>query len=119
MAKVEFITHNGTRLLHLDFAGGNTAELTAAIDEAKGVIAAEPHASVLTLTDVTNAELTPETKENIKAFAAHNKPYVRAGAVVGVDGFKQVVFNFVVHFTGRNLKAFDNIDEAKDWLSTQ
>lgn len=119
MAKVEFIIHNGSRLLHLDFAGGKVAELAAAIDEAKGVIAAEPKGSVLTLTNVTDAELTPETKENIKEFAAHNKPYVRAGAVIGVDGFKQVIFNFVVHFTGRNLKAFDNIDEAKDWLSKQ
>jgi hypothetical protein len=119
MAKVEFIIHNGVELLHLDFVNGSSSELKAAIKEATGIIAAKPENSVLTLTDVTGAELNAETKDAIKSFAAHNKPYVRAGAVVGVDGFKQVIFNFVVHFTKRNLKAFDNKAEGMDWLSNQ
>ena len=89
------------------------------IVEAKKVIASQPMNSVLTLTDATNTDVTGDINRILKDFTAHNKPYVRAGAVLGVTGLKKVILNTIVTITGRNLHAFDDSERAKDWLSAQ
>ncbi len=60
-----------------------------------------------------------EAAEALKQFTSHNKPYVTAAAVVGIIGLKQIIYNAVLKFSGRNLVAFDSVDKAKDWLATQ
>jgi hypothetical protein len=55
----------------------------------------------------------------LKEFTRHNKPYVIAAAVVGITGLKQIIYNAVLKFSGRNLVAFDSVDRAKDWLAGQ
>ena len=85
--------------------------------EAEAVIAARPESSVLTLTNVEGAHYTREVSDRIKEYVAHNKPYVKAGAVVGLDGLKTVIFNFVNRVTGRSLKAIDDLEAAKNWLA--
>lgn len=119
MSRVTFITHAGKQMLHLDFSKADVATVKATVEEAKPVIAKQPAGTVLTLTDVSDSQLTPESSNAFKEFTAHNKPYVRAGAVLGVTGLKKVIFNTVVSVQGRNLKAFSSVDEAKDWLSRQ
>jgi len=119
MARIQFITHAGKQLLYLDFSKADVATVKATAEEAKPIIAKQPQGSVFTLTDVSDSQLTPETSAIFKDFTAHNKPYVKAGAVLGVTGLKKVIFNTVVSVQGRNLKAFSDMDEAKDWLSKQ
>jgi len=63
--------------------------------------------------------VTKETSATIKDFTTFNKPYVIAGAVVGVTGLKKVIYNAIVAISGRNMSTFDTIDQAKDWLATQ
>ena len=55
----------------------------------------------------------------MRALAEHNAPYVKAGAVVGMNPLMNVAFSAVVHLTGRSLRAFDDLDEAKEFLATQ
>jgi hypothetical protein len=42
---------------------------------------------------------------------------VLAGAVVGLNDLKTIIFNFVNRATGRSLRAMSSIDEAKEWLA--
>jgi hypothetical protein len=44
---------------------------------------------------------------------------VKASAVVGVEGLKQIVFNAVQAVSGRTLASFDTLEHAKDWLVKQ
>lgn len=55
--------------------------------------------------------------EAFKRFTAGNKPYVKAGAVVGVSGLKKIVYNAVMKFTGRDIIALDDLEMAKDYLA--
>jgi len=119
MSAVKFITHKGTTILFIDLARKSPSELLSAISEAKSVIAAQPPGSLLTLTDVEGSSYNREVADELKAYVAHNKPFVRAGAVVGLNDLKRVIFNFLNRVTGRTLKGFDRIDAAKDWLSAQ
>jgi len=119
MSAVKFITHKGTKILFIDLARKSPSELLSAISEAKSVIAAQPPASLLTLTDVEGSSYNREVADELKAYVAHNKPFVRAGAVVGLNDLKRVIFNFLNRVTGRTLKGFDRLDAAKDWLASQ
>ena len=54
----------------------------------------------------------------IRELAEHNRPYVRAGAVVDWPVLK-VVYNTLVLLTGRNLRSFDDAASAKAYLLQQ
>jgi hypothetical protein len=116
MNKVRPIVHNGKQIIFLDFSGCNVQDFSTIINEAEKLIRAEPLNSVLTLTDVTDAKYNLEVTEALIEFVKGNKPFVKAGGVVGLDTIKKVIYNSVMHFSGRNLLAFDDIEKAKNWL---
>jgi hypothetical protein len=55
----------------------------------------------------------------LKEFTTFNKPYVKAGAVLGASGLLKFEFDIVTKFSGRILARFDNPEEAKNWLVSQ
>ncbi len=119
MERIQFIQHKGRQILHLDLTNAKAAEVVQLVHDATPVIAAQPAKSLRTLTDVTDMNFNTEAAEALKQFTKHNKPFVIAGAVVGVTGLKQIIYNAVLKFSGRNIVAFDTLEQAKDWLATQ
>lgn len=119
MERVRFIEHNDKQILHLNFASAKAEEVLTTIEKAKTIIAAQPANSLFTLADVTDAAFNREVSDSMKTFVTHNKPFVKASAVVGITGLKQIIFNAVLKFSGRHIAAFDSLEEAKDWLSKQ
>jgi hypothetical protein len=116
-SRVKFITHREKEILFLDFSNTLPHEVLQTIEDAKRVISARPKRSLLTLTDVTNARFNEAVGDGLKQFTAHNKPYVKAGAVVGVTGLKRIIFSAVIAFSRRNIETFDDIEQAKHWLA--
>lgn len=120
MKRISFIEHNNRQILFVNFAGVEMEDMTAVIDEAKEVIAAQPAKSVFCLTDVTGAGFSKEVIKHLKAYVAHNKPYIWRSAVVGVEGIIGVIFQGVVKFSGRgDLVLKESLEEAQAWLSEQ
>ncbi len=119
MERVEFIQHKGKQILHLNFTHAKPEEVVEASKAAIGLIAKQPAKSLRTLTDVTNMNFNTASTQALKELAKHNAPYVIAGAVVGITGLKQIIYNAVIKFSGRNLVVFDTSDLAKEWLVTQ
>jgi hypothetical protein len=119
LKRVAFIDHQGTKILSLDFTGCELEQIVVVVQEAKRVIAAEPKNSLLTLTNVADAHTNAAVTLVMKEFTAHNKPFVKAAAVIGLDGFRRFVFEAVIKFSGRNLVVFDDLEKAKDWLAEQ
>ena len=117
--RVKFIQHKWRQLLLLDFSCCSVHEAITTINDAEKTIRAQPQSSVLILTDVTDARYNLEVIEKLKQFADGNTPYVKASAVVGLDGLKKIVYNAVVMFTGRRLPVFEDVEKAKDWLIEQ
>ena len=119
MERVQFIQHKGKQILHLDFTHAKPQEVVEASRAAISVIAKQPAKSIRTLTDVTNMNFDTASTQALKDLAKHNTPYVMAGAVVGITGLRQIIYNAVIKFSGRNLVVFDTPDLAKEWLITQ
>lgn len=114
--RIQFIRHQGREILLLDLSNSHANEVLKVIEEAKEIICARPENSILTLTDVTNARFNQEVGEGMKQFTLHNKPYVKAGAVVGITGLKRIIFNAVMAFSQRKLEPFDDREQAAEWL---
>jgi hypothetical protein len=57
-----------------------------------------------------------EIKELFQNFIKGNKPYVKAGAVIGLNGLQQIIYNGLMKLTGREIKSFASFESAKDWL---
>jgi len=119
MTRAKFFKHRDKMILNFDFSDLNHEDTKQVCEYVKGVISRMPKNSVLTLVNVTNVKYDSAFRELSNELAQHNKPYVLAGAVIGVDGWKKLVLWATTKFTGRNnLKAFDDLEEAKDWLVT-
>ena len=119
MSRVQFITHKGKKILYFDMSSCKFAEISGVVAEAKRTIATQPSGSVLALTNVTDTELSKNSSAVIKDFTAYNKPFIKASAVIGVEGLRKVIYNAAMAFSGRQISAFDTIEQAKDWLAAQ
>ena len=120
MQRTRFIEHRGRSILLLDYSGiRDVAEALREIEASREVVRAQPPGSLLTLTYVRDARYNTDVVQALKALAEHNRPFVRAGAVVGMSGIHRAVFSTILLFTRRSLKAFDDMEEAKDWLVEQ
>ena len=117
MSRVNFINHKGVDILYIDWSSAAPWEIREAMHEAKRLIASQPRASVRTLTNVTDVTMDNATTEMLRDYMAANKPYVLAGAVVGLNDLKMIAFNLVNRVAGRNLRAMDDLEDAKDWLA--
>lgn len=121
MAHVRFIQYKHAELLHIDFSATKSlVDFLAVIDEATSMIASRPLNSLLTLSDFTNSYFDSGVSAPLKEYVAHNKPYVKAGAVVGMSPIRKIIFDAVLFFSRRdNLKIFTDLESAKEWLSTR
>jgi hypothetical protein len=86
---------------------------------AGSMIRSEPEGSVLTLFDATDAHYSSDSLSLLKEFAAANKPYVKASAVVGMTGLKKIALQAVATFSGRVFKVHSTREKAIKWLSEQ
>jgi len=117
--RVAFLTHKGVEILHINWSGAQPGEILEAMSDARRVIATRKPGSVRTLTTVDGAHMDRAVTDALKDYVTHNKPYVLAGAVVGLNDLKMIAFNFVNRVTGRSLRAMDNVESAKEWLAAQ
>jgi hypothetical protein len=117
--RVRFIEHDGCRILYIDFSRATAEEVMETIEIAERTIGAEPLGSVLTLTNTEKTMQDRRVTERLRSYVEHNKPYVKAGAVVGLSELRKIVFGFLNKATGRSLRAFDTLAEARTWLVRQ
>jgi hypothetical protein len=120
MPKVDFIMHQGVRILVLDVSHTkNIDENIAAFTAGREMAIKEPLKSVRLLTDVTQAHYTTEGVEVMKEFSKTCTPYIKASAVVGVSGIKRIIVQSLIKLTGRHIEIFGDRDKALEWLSGQ
>lgn len=117
--RVTFIDQGPLSILYLNLSKTKIEDVLTVINQAKPIISSHAPRSLLILTDVTDARFNTDVVSQMKEFTAHNKPYVRASAVIGVTGLKKVIFDAINRFSGRNLRSFDDKYEAISWLHTQ
>lgn len=120
-SRTRTIQHNGRAIVLLDFSGLAGLDLwQQEVERARSFIAAHPaDGTLFTLTDVSDVRYDRDIVQMVKGLAAHNKPYVRAAAVVATSAVNRSVISMVALLTKRRLQAFATRGEALDWLAKQ
>ena len=116
MERVRFIEYKNQRILKLDFSGCNTEEILVVIKEATGVIRSQPEKSVLTLTKTDRAKFDADVIKAMKEFTKGNEPYVKAAAIVGIQGLQKIILDTVSFFSKREFGVYEDVEEAKEYL---
>jgi hypothetical protein len=119
MEKYQFITYKGKRILYIDFSNCKSEEVIELFEKSKPVFKSQPPNSVLVLDNITNARFNTEVMKGLGEFMLHNKPYVRAAAIIGANDMAKVMLLGGERAAKRSLEVFDTELAAKDWLVSQ
>lgn len=117
--RIRFVLHKQRRVLLYDFTNlTDTSDALELITQARKIAAEQSENSIYTLTDISESRYDRAVTAALQELAKHNKPYVIAGAAVGVSGLQKVVFRSILTFSGRkNIQLFDTREQALDWLA--
>ncbi|HEV2021278.1 MAG TPA: hypothetical protein VGQ94_02010 [Terriglobales bacterium] len=116
MDRVRFITHQGKQILLVDYTNCTRQTVLDILKERERIVLAQPKGSVLTLVDVTGAQFSKDTVEEVKIVAVRERDRVKRAAMVGVEGVPKVLVDAVRNFAARDYHAFPTREAAMDWL---
>jgi hypothetical protein len=118
--RVYWIEHKGQRILYYDWSNVlDTDQAVALVRDSAGLMRREPRGSVLVLTNVEGSRFNKRVLDAILELMNGNKPFVKASALVGLNGLMRAALGAMAKLTGRKLQAFTTADEAKGWLLEQ
>ena len=117
--RLKKITHRGCSILFTDYSNFITFdEWKVLLDEERQLMPKERLGSVLALAVFTGSRFSASVFSAIKELAIHNKPYIKASALVGLSSLQQGVFLKGIERTAdRSFGLFDSVEQAKDWLA--
>ena len=114
--RIKEITYKSKTIIVIDLSHAEPDVVTSIIPEAITFISKKPPKSCLVLTDVSGATYNKPVAEAIKDFVKKNTPFIKASAVVGAEGVRQVLLQTVIFLPRRELKSCNSRAEALDWL---
>ena len=117
--RLKKITHRGCTILFTDYS--NFIEFDQwkeLLDAERKLMPIEQPGSVLALAVFTGSRFSASVFSAIKELAVHNKPYIKASALVGLSSLQEGIFLKGIERTAdRTFGSFSTIEEAKDWLA--
>jgi hypothetical protein len=121
MAKgASFVEYGGKQIYYVDYSNIKTNdEFLAIIKQTNAFrekVKAEGKRNLLMLVDITGSFVYGEVLEEIKKAGKFTKELTAKEAVVGITGGKKILLKIVQTLTNMNLKVFNTVNEAKDWL---
>ena len=121
MGRIEEFKQNDKSFIYYDLSEFKTNdEFEALIEEAKQVIESYDEGSVYTITNIEKVKFDTKTKDIVAEWMSHNKPYVKYGVVIGMDGIKKIMVNAIFTLSGRkNMTSTSTKEQAIEWLLKQ
>jgi hypothetical protein len=121
LPRARFLDHEGQRIILFDFSGITDAAVgLAEVEKARLFMAQQtPDGSHRTLTDVTQTRYDRQIVEAFKGFTAHNRPFVKAAAVVSDSGIHRAAISMIALVSKRRIVVFDTREAALTWLAAQ
>ena len=108
----------GKNFIYIDLSGIKTNDVfNERIKVIEPTISKYPENSLYTITNVESIRFDSESKEIVAQYMARNKPYVKYGAVIGLDGIKKIMINAIFALSGRkNMHFAFTKEKAIEWL---
>jgi hypothetical protein len=116
----QFIEYKGASIYYVDYSNIKTNdEFMSVLKQSNSFrekVKLEGKKDLLMLVDISGSFVYGDVLTEIKKAGKITKEITLKEAVVGISGGKKILLRIVQSFTNMNLKVFDSIDEAKDWL---
>lgn len=116
MERIQVITHQGQRILLLDFTDCPADEIARVADQVPQAVEHEASGSVLLLADFSHAHLSRESIERIKIAAVYNRPHLKRSAWVLTGNLPKPAHDVVEKFSTRDIPIFGTREQALDYL---
>jgi hypothetical protein len=120
MPGVNFVDHNGERILLIDFSdGGGTLSIVETAKQATQIVRStgQPR-SIRGLLDLSGRPLNRVVRDTMKKMSGNNGPYMKSVGFVGLGVVLSPLFEGLLRLTGRsNHRVFKTRSEAIDWLA--
>ena len=118
--RIEEFTIDGKNFMYVDVSHiKQNSGFVDVVERVKPLISKYPEKSVYMILNIENIIFDTETKRIAAAGLTHNRPYVKYGTIIGVDGIKRIMFNVVLKITGRDMSIFFSKEQAIAWLLKQ
>ena len=115
-----FIEYKGREIYFIDYTHLKSTEeflkVIKGTDTFREKVKAEGKRNMLVLVDITGSYVYGETLDALKRAAKFSRELTSKEAVVGATGPKKVLLRIVQLFTGMQLRPFDTLEEAQEWL---
>jgi hypothetical protein len=121
MEHVEEFAVDGKNIVYIDFSNAvSENDFNTVIEQAKQVISKYAGKSVCTITNMENVRFDSNVKDVFVKYVEFNKPYVKYGAAIGMDGIKKKMIEGILKLGGRpNFHFCFTKEEAIKWLQQQ
>jgi len=119
--RIEEFTHSGRNFIYFDLTDmKRNDEFDKLIEESRQYITKHPEQSLYAISNITNVRFDSKTKEMAAKWMEQNKPYIKYGVVIGLDGIKKIMVNSVLSMSNRKNVSFASSKEsAIEWLLKQ
>jgi hypothetical protein len=116
----KFVDYKGKVIYYVDYSNiKSNPEFLAVIKQTNAFrekVKAEGKKNQLMLVDITGSFVYGEVLDEIKKAGKITKEITAKEAVIGITGGKKILLKIVQTFSNMNLKVFDTVEEAMDWL---
>lgn len=118
MNRIKLIHQNNKKIILCDLKGINKDEI---LDVCRNTIALlnseiKNNEKASFLIDVTGVEIPPKLMEEVTQLFESYRGSIKKEGVIGLYGFRKILFNIYGWVIGSHLKAFENRDLAMNWL---
>ena len=121
MEHVEEFTADGKNIIYIDFSNAiSEKDFYEVIEQVKKAMPKYDEKSVCTITNMENVRFDSNIKDIFLKYVEFNKPYVKYGVAIGMDGIKKKMIEGILKLGGRpNFHFCFTKEEAVKWLQQQ
>ncbi|NMM49127.1 hypothetical protein [Marinigracilibium pacificum] len=115
----EIIDYKGIKIVYTNIAGSLPEDAIPAFERTRVLVPTFGEKEALSLVNAKDARFNTDLISKIKEVVKMNNFHVKATAVCGLSTLTSLMVNSIISFTGRKMKLFDTVEEAKEWLINQ
>jgi len=120
MERASFTTHKGKEIYFIDYTNlkleNEFLDAIKSTNAFREKVKSSGKKDLLMLVDISNSFVYGQAFSEMKRSGKLTQGITKKTAVVGVTGAKKTFLDIINVFTSLNVKPFDNIEQAKDWL---
>jgi len=117
MSRTRELEYEGVKLFFTDYSHLKTAdEFFQVMEASTAYIRSQPPKSVYSLSTFENVFFNMDIAKRFQERIKGNESFIAYSAITGITGLLKIMASGVVRATGRDLRFFDTLAEAREFL---